>query len=165
MAFWQTFEFIRGSPLFAGTDAENGDFRADDHRLALITEWAGPFPKDFLERGQKTKEFFNAEGKRLKHANWSVLGFGISHSLERLLKENEFVLTVDSGQLLRIHRAIKQTGLEKVLDGDCPALQRPADLPKTEVPLLVDFLKSVFVIDPEKRRSAAELLEHEWLKD
>ncbi len=58
----QTFEFIRGCPLLAGTDAKDGAWSADDDRLALMIEWIGPFPKDFLARGKKTRDFFNAEG-------------------------------------------------------------------------------------------------------
>lgn len=75
------------------------------------------------------------------------------------------VVTVDTGRLSRCQDDIKQTSFEEVLDGDHPAFQRPADLPKSEVPLLADFLRCMLVLDPEKRKSAAQMLEHEWLRE
>lgn len=50
-----------------GTAAKSGAWSADDHRLALTVEWAGPFAKDFLARGKKTGEFFDLEGKQQDH--------------------------------------------------------------------------------------------------
>lgn len=40
---------------------------------------------------------------------------------------------------------------------------KPDDMPTAEVPIFIDFLKSMLVIDPAYRKSAAELLHHEWL--
>ncbi len=86
--------------------------------MALIIQWARPFPKDFLERGQKTRKFFDAEGKELNHANCDVLCFEVNHDFRSLLRCMSSVLTVGPGQLLRIQDDIKQTSLEEVLDGD-----------------------------------------------
>ena len=36
-------------------------------------------------------------------------------------------------------------------------------MPETEVPVFVDFLENVLAIDPDDRKSAAEMLKHPWL--
>lgn len=40
---------------------------------------------------------------------------------------------------------------------------KPNDMPASEVPTFIDFLKSMLVIDPAYRKSAVELLHHKWL--
>lgn len=50
------------------------------------------------------------------------------------------------------------------MDGESEALRRPEDMPESEVPIFVDFLKGMLALDPDERRSAAEMLEHDWLK-
>ena len=37
-------------------------------------------------------------------------------------------------------------------------------MPKAEVPIFIDFIKGMLEIDPGSRKSAAELLQHEWVK-
>lgn len=37
------------------------------------------------------------------------------------------------------------------------------DMPEAEVPIFVDFIKGMLEIDPRSRKSAAELLQHEWI--
>ena len=54
--------------------------------------------------------------------------------------------------------------LERLLDGKKEPFRRPDDMTESEVPLYVDFLKGMLTLDPEKRKSAAEMLEHEWLR-
>ena len=36
-------------------------------------------------------------------------------------------------------------------------------MPKNEVPIFADFLRGMLTLDPANRKSAAEMLEHEWL--
>lgn len=38
-------------------------------------------------------------------------------------------------------------------------------LPQSEVPVFIDFLKCMLTLDPDGRKSAAQLLEHYWLKE
>ncbi len=85
--------------------------------------------------------------------------------VEAFVRAINAILTVDTGQLLRIPGEISRTSFEKVLDGDEPAFQRPSDMPKSEIPVLIDFLQEMLVLDPEKRKSAAQMVEHEWLKE
>lgn len=33
-----------------------------------------------------------------------------------------------------------------------------------EIPIFIDFLQGMLTIDPARRKSAAELLRHEWLE-
>jgi serine/threonine-protein kinase SRPK3 len=37
-------------------------------------------------------------------------------------------------------------------------------MPDTEVPIFIDFLRGMLEINPKRRRSAADLLQHEWIK-
>jgi serine/threonine-protein kinase SRPK3 len=67
------------------------------------------------------------------------------------------------GNLLRIP-TIYPTNLERQVDGQHEVTKRPEDMPLSEVPIYVDFLRGIFVLDPAKRKTAAELLEHEWLR-
>lgn len=46
------------------------------------------------------------------------------------------------------------------MDGENEVLRRPKDMPKAEVPVFVDFLENVLAIDPDDRKSAAEMLKH-----
>ncbi len=50
------------------------------------------------------------------------------------------------------------------MDGTRGLLQRPEDMPKAEVAIFVDFLERMLAIDPDLRKTAAELLNHPWLK-
>ena len=66
------------------------------------------------------------------------------------------------GNLLRIPY-LETTTLEKLVDGDHERTQRPKDMPESEVPVFCDFLRGMLALDPEKRKSASQLLEHKWL--
>ncbi|QQK39519.1 Calcium/calmodulin-dependent protein kinase II isoform [Penicillium digitatum] len=76
-------------------------------------------------------------------------------------KTAEFFNT--NGSLLRISDLIP-TSLERVINGTERPFLKPNDMPDTEIPIFIDFLQSMLTIDPAHRKSAAELLRHEWLK-
>ncbi|KAK9234398.1 protein kinase, partial [Lipomyces kononenkoae] len=67
------------------------------------------------------------------------------------------------GNLLRIPN-MKPTSLERMINGTTKLFLKPKDMPDTEVPIFIDFLRGMLAIDPERRRSAADLLQHEWIK-
>ncbi|KAG6106264.1 hypothetical protein E4U14_004696 [Claviceps sp. LM454 group G7] len=66
----------------------------------------------------------------------------------------------EQGKLLRNPPDVG-TGDEQTVD-DTDFLQ-PSDMPDNEVYVYLDFLKGMLQLDPLKRKSAAELLQHEWL--
>ncbi|KAI9733261.1 MAG: hypothetical protein M1834_003345 [Cirrosporium novae-zelandiae] len=66
------------------------------------------------------------------------------------------------GNLLRIPQ-LNPTSLESLINGENEVLQRPENMPQTEVPVFVGLLKGMLALDAEKRKSAAEMLDHEWL--
>ncbi|KAJ9208463.1 kinase-like domain-containing protein [Paecilomyces variotii] len=68
----------------------------------------------------------------------------------------------EKGNLRRI-RHLKPTSLEHLINGTTKPFLKPRDMPDAEVPVFVDFLRCMLAIDPESRKSAAELLQHEWL--
>ncbi|KAG6111619.1 hypothetical protein E4U13_004738 [Claviceps humidiphila] len=66
----------------------------------------------------------------------------------------------EQGKLLRSPLDVG-TGDEQTVD-DIDFLQ-PSDMPDDEIYVYLDFLKGMLQLDPLKRKSAAELLQHEWL--
>lgn len=67
------------------------------------------------------------------------------------------------GDLLRIPN-MKSTSLERLLNGTTKPFLKPDDMPDAEVPIFINFLRGMLTIDPEHRSSAAELLQHEWVR-
>lgn len=66
------------------------------------------------------------------------------------------------GNLLRIPN-LKPTSLERLINGTTKPFLKPRDMPDTEVPIFIDFLRGMLEIDPGSRKSASELLQHEWI--
>ena len=50
------------------------------------------------------------------------------------------------------------------MDGTEYPTTRPSDMSVEEVPVFVDFLRGALALDPDHRKTAKELLEHEWLQ-
>ncbi|GES59264.1 protein kinase [Aspergillus terreus] len=67
------------------------------------------------------------------------------------------------GKLLRIPN-LKPTSLERLLNGTSKPFLKPKDMPDAEVPIFIDFIKGMLAIDPASRKSAADLLQHEWIR-
>ncbi|KAL4935707.1 hypothetical protein BDV06DRAFT_217227 [Aspergillus oleicola] len=67
------------------------------------------------------------------------------------------------GNLLRIPN-LKPTCLERLINGATNPFLKPVDMPEAEVPIFVDFIKGMLEVDPGSRKSAAELLQHEWIR-
>lgn len=63
----------QGAPLVSGTASRNGKWTAEDDRLAQLIEVFGPFPEALLQRGVRSRDFFDGEGKQL------VIRFSILH--------------------------------------------------------------------------------------
>ncbi|KAL4807995.1 protein kinase [Aspergillus unguis] len=66
------------------------------------------------------------------------------------------------GNLLRIPN-LKPTSLERLINGTTEPFLKPRDMPDCEVPVFIDFLGGMLEIDPGSRKSASELLQHEWI--
>ncbi|KAJ5783747.1 uncharacterized protein N7518_009424 [Penicillium psychrosexuale] len=54
--------------------------------------------------------------------------------------------------------------LERLIDGAEMPFIKPNDMSNAEIPIFIEFLRGMLTIDPTHRKSAAELLDHEWLK-
>lgn len=72
------------------------------------------------------------------------------------------MLTYSSGNLLRT-RNTSPASVLSLMDGNNKALPKPEDMPEAKMPVFIDFLENVLVIDPGDRKSAAEMLKHPWL--
>lgn len=140
-------EFVQGIVLFSGNASERGTWTAEDDHLARIVEILGPFPSSLLKKGRHSADFFDEQG--IIPICVVVLGFFAN------VFEN-------SGKLIRIPN-LKATSLERLLNGKVKPLIKPDDMPDTEIGSFIDFIKSMLAIDPMARKSAAELLKHEWL--
>ncbi|KAK0120251.1 hypothetical protein ONS95_011657 [Cadophora gregata] len=92
-----------------------------------------------------------------------VLGPFPDSLLSRGSKTDQFFKS--QGGLRRIDSAqLESTSLKNLMDGENPALQRPADMSDEDLELLIDFLEGTLMLDPNLRKTALELLEHPWLK-
>ncbi|KAJ9264194.1 hypothetical protein DTO212C5_7253 [Paecilomyces variotii] len=120
-------EFVQGIIPFSGEASRTGSWTAEDDHLARIMEVLGPFPLQFIKRGNRAPHFFD-----------------------------------EKGNLRRIPN-LKPTSIEHLINGTTKPFLKPRDMPDAEVPVFVDFLRCMLAIDPESRKSAAELLQHEWL--
>ncbi|EEH37963.2 hypothetical protein PAAG_00884 [Paracoccidioides lutzii Pb01] len=69
----------------------------------------------------------------------------------------------ETGDLRRIPN-LKPTSFESLINGPTKPFLKPDDMPDSEVPIFIDFLKGMLTINPDFRLSAADLLQHEWLK-
>lgn len=58
---------------------------------------------------------------------------------------------------------MKFTSLERLLNGTAEPFTKPSDMPEAEVPIFIDFVRSMLEIDPESRKSASELLQNKWI--
>ncbi|KAG6179774.1 hypothetical protein E4U36_005349 [Claviceps purpurea] len=68
----------------------------------------------------------------------------------------------EQGEFRRIPN-LGPTSLERLLNGDRMPCIKPSDMSDDEVVVFIDFVRSMLQIDPGKRKSAAQLLQHEWL--
>ncbi|KAK9366188.1 protein kinase [Lipomyces kononenkoae] len=131
-------EFVQGLVLFSGEASRNGTWTADDDRLARIIEILGPFPLQLLKRGKRTTNFFGEKVYLIPNAA----------GLQEIFFE---------------FRTLKPTSLERLINGTTKPFLKPTDMPDAEVPIFIDFLRGMLAIDPERRKSAADLLQHGWI--
>ncbi|CRL23442.1 Calcium/calmodulin-dependent protein kinase II isoform [Penicillium camemberti] len=90
-----------------------------------------------------------------------ILGDFPPELLRKGSKTAEFFNT--NGSLLRISDLIP-TSLERLINGAERHFLKPNDMSDAEIPIFIDFLQGMLTIDPARRKSAAELLRHEWLE-
>lgn len=72
------------------------------------------------------------------------------------------ILTLFTGNLLRIQK-LWPASLLSLMDGKEGVLRKPKDMLQAEVPIFVDFLEGMLAVEPNDRKSAAQMLEHPWL--
>ncbi|KAL5335545.1 protein kinase [Aspergillus crustosus] len=84
-------EFVQGTILFTGEASKKGTWTAEDDHLAKIIEALGPFPLDFIKRGTRAKDFFDAEGKlrRIPDLNSTSLERLVNGTSKPFLKPND----------------------------------------------------------------------------
>lgn len=128
---------MKGHLSFPGTASRNGTWMVEDDRLAQLMEVFGPFPKALREWGARSEEFFDEEGTLERTSSTSCRGVLLDIC----------VLTSSSGNLLRIPK-LSPASLLSLMDGDNEVLQRPKDMPESEVPVFVDFLRRCWPLIP-----------------
>ncbi|KAE8153568.1 protein kinase [Aspergillus avenaceus] len=69
----------------------------------------------------------------------------------------------EEGTLIRIPN-LKPTKLERLINGTTKPFLKPSDMPEAEVPIFIEFVQGMLELDPGTRKSASELLQHEWIK-
>ena len=73
------------------------------------------------------------------------------------------IFNATSGTIVRIPN-LKPTSLERLLNGTTKPFLKSNDMSDVEVPIFINFVRSMLTIDPARRKTAAELLQHEWLR-
>ncbi|KAL3476295.1 protein kinase [Aspergillus californicus] len=89
-----------------------------------------------------------------------ILGRFPADFLERGARAGDFF--DKQGNLRRIPN-MQSTSLERLLNGPRKPFSKPTDMSDAEVPIFIDFVKGMLEIDPAARKSAAELLLHDWI--
>ncbi|OQD91257.1 hypothetical protein PENSOL_c056G09940 [Penicillium solitum] len=103
---------------------------------------------------------------RVNSQSWLAKYFGPvsqtsrSPTQQQTTEEPDFYV---DGSLLRISD-LAPTSLERLINGSERPFLKPNDMPDAEIPIFIDFLQGMLTIDPAHRKSAAELLRHEWLE-
>ncbi|XP_061603973.1 SRSF protein kinase 3 isoform X2 [Phyllopteryx taeniolatus] len=143
---WSTacmaFELATGDYLFEPHSGE--DYTRDEDHIAHIIELLGSIPLPFALSGRYSREYFNRRGEPT-HASLASV-YNVSH----------MTCMWGSGDLRHIS-SLKPWALFEVL------------LEKYEWPLdqaaqFSDFLSSMLELEPERRATAAECLQHAWLQ-
>lgn len=107
--------------------------------LAQMTGLFGEFPFDFIRKGTKSNRYFDDEGQCHPSHCFSHMNSQF-HSGHLLLGAGRYTMTLEA------------------------LLTRAGHSPQ-EVQEVSNFLSQMLVIDPTKRLSAGQLLEHAWLKN
>ncbi|KAG6313521.1 hypothetical protein E4U22_000883 [Claviceps purpurea] len=68
----------------------------------------------------------------------------------------------EQGNLIRTPN-LRSTSLERMLNGEAMPFIKPPDMPDSEIDAFINFVQEMLQIDPMARKSAAQLLQHEWL--
>ncbi|TKA66826.1 hypothetical protein B0A55_08262 [Friedmanniomyces simplex] len=65
-----------------------------------------------------------------------------------------------------LHRIpiLQTTKLMEIIDGTEDPMRRPREMDDEEVATFVDFLHGALMLDPQRRKTAEELLQHKWLQ-
>ncbi|KFZ18072.1 hypothetical protein V501_01369 [Pseudogymnoascus sp. VKM F-4519 (FW-2642)] len=79
-------EFVKGHLSFPGTASRNGAWTAEDDRLAQLMEVFGLFPKALLERGARSKEFFDEKGNLLRIPKLSPASLSLMDGKNEVLR-------------------------------------------------------------------------------
>ncbi|KAK3625445.1 hypothetical protein LTR56_014300 [Elasticomyces elasticus] len=142
--------------------------------VILGAPW-GP-PVDIWSLGCLVIEFvmghlaFPAEGS--KECGWTSEDAHLAQHMEilgpmppELLKRGRWTHKYfdSQGNLIRIPE-LHFTSLTETTDGSEAPMHRPREMGDEDLAWFVDFLRGALMLDPERRKTADELLRHEWLK-
>ena len=144
------FELATGDYLFEPHEGE-GYTRDDDH-LAHIIELLGDIPFNITQAGKHAKELFNKKGKFIDYQ--FVYHCGKAWDLIVNLR-NE--ISSSTGQLRNI-RSLRPWDLYHVL-------VEKYEWKHHEAMSFYDFLKRMLEYEPKRRATAAECLNHAWLRE
>ncbi|CCF44501.1 serine/threonine-protein kinase SRPK3 [Colletotrichum higginsianum] len=158
------FEFVTGTSLFQLPPFGLSDEALKDEHLIQLTDIIQPLPENLIEKWPASSKYYGPRGERL---NTRPRDFDEDDFDERYdshedtegdvvdSKDNED-FGFDIGE-----RMPPQTldSLEKLISDN-----KAADVDEAEEKKITSLLRSIFQYDPARRPSAADLLEHAWLK-
>jgi serine/threonine-protein kinase PRP4 len=128
------YELFTGDILFQG--------RTNNHMLKVMMDVKGPFSKKMLKKAEFAFKHFDVTG------NWAFF-----FEEEDVITKQPIKRTVDNPRAVDSLSLSKRLGLA----GASPAEKR-------RLSQLVDLLERALVLDPEKRMSPAEALQHPFIR-
>ncbi|GKT42531.1 serine/threonine-protein kinase SRPK [Colletotrichum spaethianum] len=158
------FEFITGTPLSQLPQFGLSDEALMDEHLIQLTDIIQPLPENLMSKWPFSSKYYGSEGERLDarprdfDEDDSVEEFDDQEDAEDMHDFDEDTVFDFDVQERKPPRRFDS--LEKLISDN-----KPSDVDKTEGEIIISLLRSIFHYDPEKRPTAAELLEHAWFKN
>ncbi|EDR23405.1 serine/threonine protein kinase ppk15, putative [Entamoeba dispar SAW760] len=149
-------ELFLGIPLFAGSSEHN--------QLSKIIQLIGMPSTTLLKKGSRTDEFFwrrRPSPKIVQHENGEV-------SAVETCEDEYFVLKTryEYEKSMNTHIiANKNYFNETTLEGVIKSCMSDVEMNEEEADVLIDFLKKIFVYDPNERMTPTEALSHPFIKN
>ncbi|KAK3938162.1 serine/threonine-protein kinase SRPK3 [Diplogelasinospora grovesii] len=153
------FEFLTNLPLFQ-LPLGNRDESLDDDHLIQLTDIIQPLPGSLLVKWPRATRYYGPDGERLSAQPWDFDGGEWSGGEDDEGYDEFDDLEEDELPMERPGPPKPYDPLEKLFRDN-----KDEDIDEEEEKVIVSLLRSILQHDPLKRPSAADLLEHPWIKD
>lgn len=160
------FELLTGVPLFQLPPMGVSQEGVDDDHLIQLTDIIQPLPKDLITRWPRASKYYGPGGARLDTRPYQ---FTVSDGPDDEVagwadgddEEQDFADEAeDQDEYDEEESAVKPYDLLE----EAFKANKPDDIGEEDEREIVSLLRWIFQIDPLKRPSANDLLEHPWIR-